>query len=539
MYRRFFDINSLLLRLTGIVALLSIPFKHLPRRVDNILPLYNALTSRYTSFILGISLLYVASQLARKKRSAFLLAVVGLGLLIAAELLHFRNPIQLTLYSAVLVSILKDRRVYVIKSDADSIRRASLTAGGIVLTVILFSSVLMSRIDSRDFGKDLSVASTINVIARSLVSAPLPTDIHPRRGGRRVIELLNVAGLSSGLLIGISLFQPLKLRRPAPRGQVREAERICQLYGTSSEDHLKIWPEDKHFFFYQDSFVAYKVVNGIALVLDGATGIPHDAGRLRRQFLDYATGNGWTVAVIHADQAEAEKWERYNLQSVFIGSEAAVDTAEFITKTMTDKHFRYVRNKAEKEGLGFSVWQPPLTTDQVQQLRQVSQAWLDHGKREYTFIMGYFDATYLAQTTVGVLEQDGQVVAYANLLPGYVEHVDSIDHMRSMPGLSQVAMHYLLMQLIASRAATAQTEEFNLGLSPLSKLEDQSLENLSDRLLPLIKTLGSRYYSFSGLEQFKGKFKPAWEARYITYEGGTTRLPIIITALNGATNYKK
>ena len=99
-------------------------------------------------------------------------------------------------------------------------------------------------------------------------------------------------------------------------------------------------------------------------------------------------------------------------------------------------------------------------------------------------------------------------------------------------------MHFLLMQLIAERA-TNGSQEFNLGLAPLSKLEDQALENLSERLLPLIKLLGSRYYSFSGLEQFKGKFRPDWEARYITYEGGVTRLPLVVTALNSATSYKK
>ncbi|MDL2341864.1 MAG: phosphatidylglycerol lysyltransferase domain-containing protein [Patescibacteria group bacterium] len=538
MPHRILDINSLLLRLAGLVALLSVPFKRLPRGVDDLLPLYNAQASRYTSLLIGISLLYIASQLARKKRSAYYFALVGLVLLIAVELLHFRNPLQLLLYGAVFVSILKDRADYVVKSDADGIRRSGLTALGIVTVVIVFSAVTMSRTDARDFGQDLSVATTLNVIGRSLVSAPLPPEIHANRGGRRIVRLLNVAGIGAGLLIGVSLFQPLKLRRPAPRSVRNEAERIAKQYSNSSEDYLKIWPEDKHYYFYQDSFVAYKVVNGIALVLDGVTGKPNDSGRLRRQFLDYAHGNGWSTAVVHADEAEAEKWERYDMKSIFIGSEAAVETAEFTTKTASDKHFRYVKNKAEKDGLSFDLWQPPLASEQLEQLRSVSDAWLANGKREYTFIMGYFDDNYLANSAVGVLHKDGQLVAYANLLPTYTTGIDSIDHMRSIPGLSQVAMHYLLLKLICERTVQANTREFNLGLAPLSKLEDQALENLSERILPLVKTLGSRYYSFSGLEQFKGKFRPEWEARYITYNGGITRLPVVITALNSATAYK-
>lgn len=538
MRHRLFDLNSLLLRLAGIVALLSIPFKHLPHGVNDLYPIYNAQASRYSSLLIGITLLYAASQLARKKVSAYYIAVIGISLLIAVELLHFRDPIQLLLYSAVLVSILKDRRQYVVRSDPDSIRRASKTAALILVVVIAFAGLIMSRTDTRTFGTDLSVVQTVDTIGRSLISLPLPATIHLDRGGRRVVDLLHVAGIGASLLIGVSLFQPLKLRRPAPRSALREAERLIEGYSNSSEDHLKLWPEDKHYYFYQDSFVAYKVTNGIALVLDGVTGKPADAGRLRRAFLDFAHGNGWSVAIIHADHAEAEKWERYELDSVFIGSEAAVDTTEFMAKTTNDKHFRYVRNKAEKDGLSFALWPAPLTSTQVEQLRQVSDSWLAAGKREYSFIMGYFDTSYISHTTTGVLFQNDQVVAYANLLPSHVAGVDSIDHMRSVPGLSQVAMHFLLMQLIAERA-TSGSQEFNLGLAPLSKLEDQALENLSERLLPLIKLLGSRYYSFSGLEQFKGKFRPDWEARYITYDGGVTRLPLVVTALNSATSYKK
>ena len=538
MRHRLFDLNSLLLRLTGIVALLSIPFKHLPRGVDDLFPFISGQASRYSSLLIGIILLYAASQLARKKQSAYYISAIGLGLLTVLELLHFRNPVQLTLYSAVLVSILKDRQLYVVKSDPDSIRRAGKTATLIILVIIGFSTLIMARTDTQAFGRDLSVSQTFNVIVRSLVSLPLPSDVIPHRSGQRVVDLLHVAGIGTGLLIGISLFQPLKLRRPAPLSAQREARRLTALYSTSSEDAIKLWPNDKHYYFYQESFVAYKVSNGIALVLDGVTGKAADAGRLRRLFLDYASGNGWSVAIIHADHTEAEKWERYDLDSVFIGSEAAVDTAEFSAKTVSDKHFRYVKNKAEKDGLEFSIWSPPLAQEQIQQLRQVSSSWLEAGKREYTFIMGYFDAQYLTDTTVGVLTKDGAVVAYANLLPSYAAGIDSIDHMRSIPGLSQVAMHFLLMRLICERAAVG-TKEFNLGLAPLSKLEDQNLENLSERLLPLIKLLGSRYYSFNGLEQFKGKFRPDWEARYITYEGGLTRLPAVITALNAATSTKK
>lgn len=537
MHIRTVDFNSILLRVIGLVALLSIPFRHLPRGVDDLFPFHTALTTNYSSLVLGISLFFIASQLARKKRSAYWLALFGTAALIVAELIHFRNPLQLILYSGALVNIYKDRSLYVVRSDGQSLKRASLTAASTLLVVLLFSILVMSRTDRRDFGKDLSTIETSSVIGRSLFNLPLPASISVRQSGERIVDLLKLTGISTVALIGFNLFQPLKLRRPPPKSHIRKARQILESYSQSTEDYLKLWPADKHYYFYHDSFVAFQVKNGIALILGGVTGKPTDKGRLRSAFVDYAHANGWRIAVIHANGVEAKKWEAHGLQPMFIGSEAAVESLEFATTTSKNKHFRYVRNKALKENLDFSFWQPPHSAERMSQLRGVSDAWLDQGKREYRFIMGYFDETYLNQSTVGLLQRNGEVVAYANLLPGFLNGKDSIDHMRYKAGLSSVAMHFLLMRLIQIRHEQGSTE-LNLGLAPLSQLEDQSLSNLNERLLSAIKIVGSRYYSFSGLEQFKGKFRPEWEARYIVYEGGLTKLPATLAALTAATNYK-
>jgi hypothetical protein len=98
-------------------------------------------------------------------------------------------------------------------------------------------------------------------------------------------------------------------------------------------------------------------------------------------------------------------------------------------------------------------------------------------------------------------------------------------------------MHYLLMQIILllSKEGIAT---FNLGLSPLSKLDERLDKSLAERVLAAIKSLGVRYYSFDGLEQFKGKFAPEWQPRYISYQGGATRLPQVALGLNTATAYR-
>jgi hypothetical protein len=75
-----------------------------------------------------------------------------------------------------------------------------------------------------------------------------------------------------------------------------------------------------------------------------------------------------------------------------------------------------------------------------------------------------------------------------------------------------------------------------LGLAPLSKLDEKTDKNLEERVLTAVKRLGRRYYSFAGLEQFKGKFDPEWSPRYILYPRNGL-LPVA-AALNTVTTYR-
>jgi len=133
--------------------------------------------------------------------------------------------------------------------------------------------------------------------------------------------------------------------------------------------------------------------------------------------------------------------------------------------------------------------------------------------------MGYFDEAYLRQCRVAVLRKQGMPVAYTNMIPSFTPGWASVDHIRLLPAVSPVAMHFLLMNTIEQAAEEGATS-FNLGLAPLSKLEQQVDKNLNERLLSVIKRFGGRYYSFAGLEQFKSKFLPNWSPRYIVYQPG-------------------
>src|SRR5262249_31204198 len=120
-----------------------------------------------------------------------------------------------------------------------------------------------------------------------------------------------------------------------------------------------------------------------------------------------------------------------------------------------------------------------------------------------------------------------------NLISSYLPHSRSIDHLRYTPDMPSIGMHFLLKELILSLQQQG-IQEFNLGLSPLSGLEDRAQLNLPEKVLRAAKAVGQRYYSFKGLEQFKGKFDPRWEPRYIYYKGPSANLFKVFAALSKA-----
>jgi len=63
-------------------------------------------------------------------------------------------------------------------------------------------------------------------------------------------------------------------------------------------------------------------------------------------------------------------------------------------------------------------------------------------------------------------------------------------------------------------------QQFNLGMAPLSGLESRALAPIWNRAGALIFRQGEQFYNFRGLRQYKEKFDPVWEPRYLASPGG-------------------
>ena len=63
-------------------------------------------------------------------------------------------------------------------------------------------------------------------------------------------------------------------------------------------------------------------------------------------------------------------------------------------------------------------------------------------------------------------------------------------------------------------------EFFNLGVAPLSGIEESPVAPLWSKVGRFVYGHGETFYNFKGLRAYKEKFHPEWEARYLAYPGG-------------------
>ena len=99
--------------------------------------------------------------------------------------------------------------------------------------------------------------------------------------------------------------------------------------------------------------------------------------------------------------------------------------------------------------------------------------------------------------------------------------------MRHLPEAPNGIMDYLFLHLMLW-GKNEGYRWFNLGMAPFSGMEARALAPLWNRLGAFLFRHGEHFYNFQGLRQYKQKFDPEWEPRYLVSPGGRA-LPVILT----------
>jgi phosphatidylglycerol lysyltransferase len=72
---------------------------------------------------------------------------------------------------------------------------------------------------------------------------------------------------------------------------------------------------------------------------------------------------------------------------------------------------------------------------------------------------------------------------------------------------------------------------FNFGMAPFSGLENRALAPIWNRIGAFLFKHGEHFYNFQGLRNYKEKFNPVWEPKYLASPGGLA-LPRVVANLS-------
>lgn len=228
---------------------------------------------------------------------------------------------------------------------------------------------------------------------------------------------------------------------------------------------------------------------------------------------DYATRVGKELIFYQTTTENIHIYTELNYSLFNLGEEAEVDVTTFKISGNKGKVFRQLLNKEEQEELSFQIEEP--SPELLKEIKLISDEWLG-GRKEMSFSLGNFDTSYLSKNNIATIRnKDGVAIAFASMMPSFVEGKISIDLIRwqehdSIPMMDLLYLHLILW------AKENGYQTFNLGMAPLSSSYEKT-NGFVSTITTSVYQHSSSLYSFKGLRNYKNKFKPHWYSRYLVY----------------------
>jgi phosphatidylglycerol lysyltransferase len=475
------------------------------------LPLPVLEVSHFAGSLIGVALLLLARGLQRRLDAAYLLTAVLLASGAAFSLLKGFGYEEAVILTLMLAALLPCRREFYRRASLLDEPLTATWVAAILLVLVGTTWLMLLAYRHVEYSTDLWWQFEL--------SAQAPRSLRAEAGA---VVLLAIYGATR-------LLRPSSPDPTPPTADDLERVRALVAASQTTVACLALLG-DKTFLFNEDrtAFIMYAVEGRTWVALGDPIGPTSEARELAWRFRELCDRHdGWTVFY----QVRPQTLPLYldlGLSPLKLGEEARVALATFSLEGSERKALRQTQRRLERERCHFEIVPPDAVPPLREELRTISDAWLaEKQTREKRFSLGFFNPAYIEQLPLAVVRQQGRVIAFANLLRGAEKHDVSVDLMRYLPTSPASVMEYVFIELLLW-AKEQGYAWFSLGMAPMSGMEDRALAPLWSRLGAFLYRHGEDFYNFQGLRQYKDKFDPQWEPRYLASPGGLA-LPIILS----------
>jgi phosphatidylglycerol lysyltransferase len=485
------------------------------RWLDAFFPLGVIEVSHFAASVAGVLLLLLANGIRRRLDAAYHLAVLALVVGITGSLLKGADYEEALALVIVLAAVIPARPHFFRRAALTS---EPLTPGWIAaMTLALAGTVLLGVFS---YG---SAVFTRGLWWRFATVADAPRFVRAMAGIAAVLVAFALA----------RLLRPAAARMapPAPSDLARVKEIVS--HSADVRAHLALLG-DKSLVFSDSgrSFIMYGVQGRSWVALGDPIGPESEHRELAWRFRELAHKHGGSPVFYQVSPDLLPLCIDLGLTLLKLGEEAHVMLEDFTLDGGSRRGLRRTINDVERSGTTFEIIAPEDVEPLLPVLEAISDDWLAAKRtREKGFSLGFFDARYLANCPIAVARREGNIVAFANVWTSEAKHTASVDLMRFSTDAPRGVMEYLFVKLMLW-AKHEGYEIFDLGMAPLSGFDRRALAPAWIRLGALVYRHGEHFYHFRGLRQYKEKFDPVWEPRYLATPGGLA-IPRILANVTG------
>jgi phosphatidylglycerol lysyltransferase len=315
------------------------------------------------------------------------------------------------------------------------------------------------------------------------------------------------------------------LRPAAPRVSVpleADLERVAALIAGVDDTTANLaLLGDKNLLFNAErtAFIMYQVSGHSWVAMGDPVGTPEVCEPLAWEFLEQCDVMAVSPVFYQVKPQNLPLYIDLGLNLSKLGEEARVPLDTFSLDGSARADLRQTHRRANRDGAEFEIVPSGRVGEIITELRAVSDAWLaERNTAEKRFSLGYFDERYLKCFDCGVVRRGGAVVAFGNLWRGSSNEL-SVDLMRYSGDAPKGVIDYLLIECMLWGKSQGY-RWFNLGMAPLSGLEEHALAPTWHKLGRMVQRYGETFYPFEGLRKYKEKFLPEWRPRYLAAPTG-------------------
>ena len=518
----FFRLAPAMLTFTlGIVNIISVVTSPVHQRLHLLLE-YIPLTTIHASNILvlfiGLSLLITSAFLFRGLRNAWTIALIlSIFSLIGhlTKALDYEEAIFAAITVIVLISTVTQYRI---RSSNKWMRAGLKTALISFAAVLLFGFVSFYFIDVRHFGVDFTWQQSL-IHTFKIFLLVEDTKLNPvTRFGHEFVWLIRCLGFLTWFFLLFTIIWPHLKEQTVSSNYKEKAKFLLSQFGDSAMDYYKLY-KDKLYFFSEihDAFLAYRISNGFAIVLEEPVCAEEYKTDVIAEFDKHCRKMGLKPAFYRVDENSIPWFNEVRKQKLMIGQEAILEINSFSLEGKDKKSLRNGLSSLQKRGYTAAVHIAPHNEIFLSQLKIVSDDWLEnYNKEERIFSQGMFDEKELQQQDILTLsDAAGDLKAFLNIIPDYAEDECTYDLIRKTNDAPGAAMDALIIQLIEYAKEHKQLY-LNLGLVPMTGIEQPG--NAAEQIIKLAAAKIKRFQHYKGLREFKEKYATLWENKYLVYD---------------------